>query len=126
MVGHTMVQGLTSSTGITSSLIHIRHCSSNSLPSLPSRCQKRVVFVKASLSNTENNQSLPSPDGKSALSAVLDVPRRLWKQTLRPLGDFGFGRRSIWEGGVGFSHLGYSSFCAEFGLAESFPDSLSI
>lgn len=101
MVGHTMVQGLPSSTGITSSLIHIRHCSSNSLPSLPSRCQKRVVFVKASLSNTENNQSLPSPDGKSALSAVLDVPRRLWKQTLRPLGDFGFGRRSIWEGGVG-------------------------
>lgn len=31
----------------------------------------------------------------------MDVPRTIWRQTLRPLNDFGFGHRSIWEGGVG-------------------------
>ncbi|KAL0442287.1 UNVERIFIED_CONTAM: protein TRIGALACTOSYLDIACYLGLYCEROL 2, chloroplastic [Sesamum latifolium] len=42
-----------------------------------------------------------SSEFKSPLSVVLDVPRKIWKQTLRPLTDFGFGRKSIWEGGVG-------------------------
>ncbi|KAH9783476.1 protein TRIGALACTOSYLDIACYLGLYCEROL 2 [Citrus sinensis] len=31
----------------------------------------------------------------------MDVPRNIWRRTLRPLSDFGFGRRSVWEGGVG-------------------------
>jgi hypothetical protein len=29
------------------------------------------------------------------------VPRTLWRRTLHPLGDYGFGTRSVWEGGVG-------------------------
>lgn len=93
-------QGLTASGGLTCSLIHIRRCSSSSVPCLPSRCKKRTACVKAmSSSNTEHNQ-LPSKSALS-LSGILDIPRSIWKQTLRPLSDFGFGRRSIWEGGVG-------------------------
>ncbi|XP_021762299.1 protein TRIGALACTOSYLDIACYLGLYCEROL 2, chloroplastic-like isoform X1 [Chenopodium quinoa] len=101
MVGHSAIQGLTTSAGLTSSLVNIRHCSSSYLPCLPSRCKKRAVFVKAMSSNAEQNQPPSSSEPKSALSAILDVPRSIWKQTLRPLSDFGFGRRSIWEGGVG-------------------------
>ncbi|KAH9606697.1 hypothetical protein KSS87_012180 [Heliosperma pusillum] len=100
MVGHSLVQGLTTSATVTSPLINIKHSSSSSLPCLASRHQKRVVFVKASSSNVEPNQP-PSSESKGALSTVLDIPRRIWKNTLRPLSDFGFGRRSIWEGGVG-------------------------
>uniref|UniRef100_A0A6N2L0K2 Uncharacterized protein n=1 Tax=Salix viminalis TaxID=40686 RepID=A0A6N2L0K2_SALVM len=37
----------------------------------------------------------------NALAVILEVPRYIWRQTLKPLSDFGFGRRSIWEGGVG-------------------------
>lgn len=49
----------------------------------------------------EQNQPPSSSGTKSAFAAVLEVPRSIWKKTLRPLSDFGFGRRSIWEGGVG-------------------------
>lgn len=101
MVGHFVVQGLTASAGLTSSSINIRHFPSSSLPCLPSRCKKRVVFVKAMSSDPDQNQPPSSSEPKSTLSAVLNVPRSIWKQTLRPLSDFGFGRRSIWEGGVG-------------------------
>lgn len=44
---------------------------------------------------------LPSAEGKNPLAVILDVPSSIWRQTLRPLSDFGFGRKSIWEGGVG-------------------------
>lgn len=44
---------------------------------------------------------LPSTERKNPLTVVLDVPRSIWRQTLRPLSDFGFGRKSIWEGGIG-------------------------
>ena len=42
-----------------------------------------------------------SEEKKNPLAVVLDVPRTVWRRTLRPLSDFGFGHRSIWEGGVG-------------------------
>jgi hypothetical protein len=45
--------------------------------------------------------SSASSEKKNPLAVVLDIPRNVWRQTLRPLSDFGFGRRSIWEGGVG-------------------------
>ncbi|KAK9682432.1 hypothetical protein RND81_10G073200 [Saponaria officinalis] len=101
MVGHSLVQSLTTPTAVTSPFIRIKHSSSSSLPFLPPRNKKQVVFVKASSSNIDHNEPPPSSESKSTLSVILDVPRRIWKRTLRPLGDFGFGRRSIWEGGVG-------------------------
>ncbi|PIN24284.1 hypothetical protein CDL12_02994 [Handroanthus impetiginosus] len=51
------------------------------------------------MGHSQQNES--SSESKSPLSLVLDVPRTIWKQTLKPLSDFGFGRKSIWEGGVG-------------------------
>lgn len=57
--------------------------------------------MKAMSANTEQDQPPSSSEIKNPLSVVLDLPRSIWRQTLRPLHDFGFGRRSIWEGGVG-------------------------
>ncbi|KAF3637569.1 Protein TRIGALACTOSYLDIACYLGLYCEROL 2, chloroplastic [Capsicum annuum] len=42
-----------------------------------------------------------SSEQKGPLSVILEVPKNIWKRTMRPLSDFGFGKRSIWEGGVG-------------------------
>ncbi|KVI03195.1 protein TRIGALACTOSYLDIACYLGLYCEROL 2, chloroplastic [Cynara cardunculus var. scolymus] len=77
----------------------------NTLP--PSISPKRhPLTVKAASQDTENTQQPSSSSSlesnkKNPLAVALDVPQTLWKQTLRPLSDFGFGRRSIWEGGVG-------------------------
>ncbi|KAL8198008.1 hypothetical protein R6Q57_029940 [Mikania cordata] len=81
----------------------------NTFPSIPS---KRLQFtLKTASQDTESSQQPSSSSSSSSsslesnkknpLAVVLDVPRTIWKQTLRPLSDFGFGRRSIWEGGVG-------------------------
>ncbi|KAM0941344.1 putative protein TRIGALACTOSYLDIACYLGLYCEROL 2 [Dioscorea sansibarensis] len=63
------------------------------VPYLPAKPRRRISTVRAS--------SASSPERKNPLTQVLDVPRTLWNRTLQPLSDFGFGRRSIWEGGVG-------------------------
>ncbi|XP_019166252.1 PREDICTED: protein TRIGALACTOSYLDIACYLGLYCEROL 2, chloroplastic [Ipomoea nil] len=73
----------------------------------PARPSGRVFRVKAMSADTghsqEQKQEQPGVASvrKNVFSVVLDVPRNIWRQTLRPLNDFGFGRRSIWEGGVG-------------------------
>lgn len=73
------------------------------LPYLPPKPQKGILRARASSSSSAAQQpSPPTSDSKNnSISNVFDVPRALWRQTLRPLRDFGFGRRSIWEGGVG-------------------------
>ncbi|KAK4399571.1 protein TRIGALACTOSYLDIACYLGLYCEROL 2, chloroplastic [Sesamum angolense] len=77
----------------------------NFLPCLatPLRHKRKPFFVNATSSADAGHpqQNASSSEFKSPLSVVLDVPRMIWKQTLRPLTDFGFGRKSIWEGGVG-------------------------
>lgn len=70
------------------------------LPHLPSRSCVKITRIGATSSDTEHNQP-PSMEKKSKLAVVLDLPLTIWRQTLRPLNDFGFGHRSIWEGGVG-------------------------
>ncbi|XP_062208236.1 protein TRIGALACTOSYLDIACYLGLYCEROL 2, chloroplastic-like isoform X2 [Phragmites australis] len=43
-----------------------------------------------------------APQGNNnPFAALIEVPRTLWRRTLQPLGDYGFGKRSVWEGGVG-------------------------
>jgi hypothetical protein len=43
-----------------------------------------------------------APDATPAPDADATNPlRTLWRRTLQPLGDYGFGKRSVWEGGVG-------------------------
>jgi hypothetical protein len=36
----------------------------------------------------------------------------LWSRVVRPMQDFGFGRKSIWEGGVGLFLMGGLAFLA--------------
>jgi hypothetical protein len=48
------------------------------------------------------DSSSPDPTtNNNPLAALIEVPRALWRRTLQPLGDYGFGKRSVWEGGVG-------------------------
>ncbi|KAL5543196.1 hypothetical protein UlMin_010906 [Ulmus minor] len=99
MVGNPMVQVSASPTVLFSSLSSLPHSSSNCLPYLPSISRRK--FAQISASSSDSGQSPPSSEKKSPLAVVLDVPQTIWKRTLRPLSDFGFGHRSIWEGGVG-------------------------
>uniref|UniRef100_A0A0E0FZK4 Mce/MlaD domain-containing protein n=1 Tax=Oryza nivara TaxID=4536 RepID=A0A0E0FZK4_ORYNI len=39
----------------------------------------------------------PPPEAEGGGNPLL----ALWRRTLHPLGDYGFGKRSVWEGGVG-------------------------
>ncbi|CAA0828794.1 Protein TRIGALACTOSYLDIACYLGLYCEROL 2-chloroplastic [Striga hermonthica] len=84
----------------------------------PLRGQKmrKRIFVKATSSSGHNHQDESSSESKNPLSLILDVPRTVWKQTLRPLSDFGFGRKSVWEGGVGL-FLVSGAFLLAFSLA---------
>ncbi|KAL7089777.1 hypothetical protein ACP275_13G203700 [Erythranthe tilingii] len=94
----------------------------NFLPSLTANLRhkkkRKPFFVKATSSDDINAQPLAasSSDSKNPFSLILDVPRTLWKQTLRPLSDFGFGRKSVWEGGVGL-FLVSGAFILAFSLA---------
>ncbi|KAL8113453.1 hypothetical protein AgCh_020678 [Apium graveolens] len=69
------------------------------LPNLNLRPGRRIISIKATSGDGESTQQ--QSERKNPLAVVLDIPKAIWRQTLRPLSDFGFGRRSIWEGGVG-------------------------
>lgn len=70
------------------------------VPCLPKKPLRKLALVKAK--SMDDNQNLPpSSKGKNPLALVLEIPRTIWRQTLQPLSDFGFGQRSVWEGGVG-------------------------
>ncbi|KAK4347688.1 hypothetical protein RND71_034027 [Anisodus tanguticus] len=69
----------------------------------PIRPKNQIFTVKSMCHSQEQEQQQPasSSEHNGPLSVILDVPRNIWKRTMRPLSDFGFGKRSIWEGGVG-------------------------
>lgn len=100
MVGRTLVQVSTGPTLLT--LSALPRGSPICLPFLPAKPQKRRYQIRAASTDAGRAPQPPSsPEKKSPFAAVLDIPRTIWRQTLRPLNDYGFGRRSIWEGGVG-------------------------
>lgn len=101
MIGNSSLQASACTAGLSATVIDFRQSYSGFLPLLPSRHRKRVVLVNAVSTNAEQNQPNSSSEAQSPLASILDVPRSIWRQTLRPLSDFGFGKRSIWEGGVG-------------------------
>ncbi|XP_073058247.1 protein TRIGALACTOSYLDIACYLGLYCEROL 2, chloroplastic-like [Primulina eburnea] len=101
MVGNSALFVSTSSQVLSPS--SITHASGNgSLNLFPTSTaklrhkRKKPVVIKASA-----ERSVSSSESKSPLSVVINFTRAIWRQTLRPLSDFGFGRKSIWEGGVG-------------------------
>ncbi|KAH6812500.1 trigalactosyldiacylglycerol2 [Perilla frutescens var. frutescens] len=112
---------------VSTSPVHLQsYLGNGALSSLP--CQttplrlknNKPLIVKATSSadtgHTHQNVNASSSKSKSLFALVLDVPRTIWKQTLRPLGDFGFGRKSVWEGGVGL-FLVSGAFLLAFSLA---------
>lgn len=101
MVGNSLVKVSTCPAMLSSSFSTLPHSSSTFLPLLPPKPRRRLTQVKAMSADTGRSQPPPSSEKRNPLDVVLDVPRNIWRQTLRPLSDFGFGRRSIWEGGVG-------------------------
>lgn len=109
MVGTSVIHVSTSSVLLPSYLMapNSQKNSINWLPCLNilKRPNNRVFSVKATSSggtgNSQQQQPTSSSAPRSPFSVVLDVPKNIWRQTLRPLSDFGFGRKSIWEGGVG-------------------------
>ncbi|KAG9152532.1 hypothetical protein Leryth_027313 [Lithospermum erythrorhizon] len=106
MVGNSIINVSTNPTVLPSYMTvgNARSCSRVLLPSLkpPSRHQKDAFRVKAAKTSESGQAPVPLPsETKSLLAGVLDVPRVIWRKTMQPLSDFGFGRRSIWEGGVG-------------------------
>ncbi|OEL36853.1 Protein TRIGALACTOSYLDIACYLGLYCEROL 2, chloroplastic [Dichanthelium oligosanthes] len=77
--------------------------------SASSRPHPRVAFLaprprRSSLLATPAPNATPAPDaadGTNPFAALIQLPHTLWRRTLQPLGDYGFGKRSVWEGGVG-------------------------
>ncbi|KAL8166334.1 hypothetical protein V2J09_007833 [Rumex salicifolius] len=103
MVGSSSLQASTYTARLSAPIVEFHRISSGFGHCLPSRRTKKAVLIKAISTNAEQNQpnSSSSSDTKSPIDPILDVPRSIWRQALRPLSDFGFGKRSIWEGGVG-------------------------
>lgn len=103
MSGYSVVDGLRFPSVLSSSLVNVsRGSRSNLLPYLPERPVKKLTVVRAASPGTGHGQPSSSPSEKrNPFAVVFGAPQNIWRQTLKPLSDFGFGRRSIWEGGVG-------------------------
>ncbi|KAF7833648.1 protein TRIGALACTOSYLDIACYLGLYCEROL 2, chloroplastic-like isoform X1 [Senna tora] len=101
MVGNHPVHVSTLPTVFPSSLIILPGNTSTSMPYLLHRPQIRINRIRAMATDAGHGKPPSTSEEKNPLTVVLDIPRAVWRQTLRPLSDFGFGRRSIWEGGVG-------------------------
>lgn len=67
---------------------------------LPSGEEKRRWRVVCGSSNSSNPAASASKKNQEPKSG-LDLPGRIAKHLLSPLSNFGFGKRSLWEGGVG-------------------------
>lgn len=102
MVGNPAIHLSSLPTSVSSCLISLPGNSLKFAAPLSIRNRKKITKIRAISSDTSNvKKQSSSSETKNPLSVVFDIPRRIWKQTLVPLSDFGFGRNSVWEGGVG-------------------------
>lgn len=101
MVGNPAIHLSSLPTSVSSCLISLPGNSLKFAP-LSIRNRKKITKIRAISSDTSNvKKQSSSSETKNPLAVIFDIPRRIWKQTLVPLSDFGFGRNSVWEGGVG-------------------------
>jgi hypothetical protein len=63
----------------------------------------RSVLARSSGAAAEPAPEPAAPSSSLRLQTLLELA---WKRVIQPLRDFGFGRRTIWEGGVGLFILG--------------------
>nr|POE95715.1 protein trigalactosyldiacylglycerol 2, chloroplastic [Quercus suber] len=101
MVGNPMAHVSGCPKVLYSPILTLPGSSSNCLPQLPLRSQRKPARIRATSADTGHSHPPSNVKTKNPFSLVLDVPQTIWRQTLRPLNDFGFSRKSIWEGGVG-------------------------
>lgn len=71
---------------------------------LPSLCQPKLTaptrnarYRLVAAYEAEN----PTPASEQKRPTVVNLPKAIWMQLTQPLRNFGYGRRSMWEGGVG-------------------------
>lgn len=68
----------------------------------PSQPKRGSFTVRAAVEQPSSPASVDAKASKISLfPAVLGLPKSLWEQLVNPLSNFGFGKRSVWEGGVG-------------------------
>ncbi|KAG7976625.1 hypothetical protein I3843_06G159600 [Carya illinoinensis] len=101
MIGNPMPRVSTCPIVLSPSLVTFPSNYSSCLPHFPLRSRRKLAQIRAASTDTGNSHLPSDAETKNPFAMVLDVPRIILRQTLRPLSDFGFGRRSIWEGGVG-------------------------
>eukprot|EP00897_Mesotaenium_endlicherianum_P002487 jgi/Mesen1/2266/ME000154S01436 len=71
-------------------------------PGYGSEGKKSFVVYASDLSQTPTSPIPPSESkGNNPFTALARFIQSFWRQVSLPLGNFGFGKRSIWEGGVG-------------------------
>ncbi|XP_002964383.2 protein TRIGALACTOSYLDIACYLGLYCEROL 2, chloroplastic [Selaginella moellendorffii] len=70
------------------------------------RFQRRIIRASNSEPRAVNPSPPPQRKSKSSLKALLDFPRSMWNQISHPLSNFGFGKKSLWEAGLGLFLLG--------------------
>lgn len=101
MVGNSVLHVSPLPTSLSSCLITHQGNSLNCMPLRVGRSRTQITRIRAANADSGHGQQQSASESKNPLAVVLDIPQAVWRQTLRPLSDFGFGSRSIWEGGVG-------------------------
>jgi len=96
MVGNIAIIVSSLPTSSSSSCLITQPRDSPSFKLLPMRHQIQINRTRATTSSDAGHGQRSSSD-----SALLKIPHTVWRKTLKPLSDFGFSDRSIWEGGVG-------------------------
>uniref|UniRef100_A0A0C9S972 TSA: Wollemia nobilis Ref_Wollemi_Transcript_8943_1754 transcribed RNA sequence n=1 Tax=Wollemia nobilis TaxID=56998 RepID=A0A0C9S972_9CONI len=63
--------------------------------------KRRSASTRASASKSTEQNPSSSKSSSRGMKVMIDLPRSVWRQTLKPLSNFGFGKKNIGEGGVG-------------------------
>ncbi|XP_029130912.1 protein TRIGALACTOSYLDIACYLGLYCEROL 2, chloroplastic isoform X3 [Cajanus cajan] len=100
MVGNPALHVSQLPTSFPSCLITLPGNSSCFMP-LPIRRHTHINRIGAASADADHGQRSSTSEAKNPLAVVSEIPHTIWRRTLRPLSDFGFSDRSIWEGGVG-------------------------
>ncbi|ESW18196.1 hypothetical protein PHAVU_006G021000 [Phaseolus vulgaris] len=101
MIMNSPLHASTLTSALSSTRITLHGSSINCMPCHPFRPLRKINIIRATSGDGGHMEQSPASGSTNPLSVVLEIPGTLWRQTIRPLGDFGFGGRSIWEGGVG-------------------------
>ncbi|CAI8586647.1 unnamed protein product [Vicia faba] len=101
MVGNPAIHVSSLPTSVSSCMMISLPGNSTKFAPLSIRNRKKINKIRATSADGGNVKQSYNSEARNPLAVVFDIPRRIWKQTLGPLSDFGFGRKSVWEGGVG-------------------------